>query len=250
MSEMVDKVDQLKKAIEEYVEMIKIQSYTKGATDAVEEMRAKVQPDQPAPLPDGYRLATEWERKNLPYPEGVEVLYASTRARAIWCNSNNEIGWRNLVDLIFAVPFPERPEREWLDKRHFEIVGDWPTNEFVVGDLWKPIIRDDDWTRSMPVSFATHSPNKGAFDGCRYKLRWRKPLLKDHNPPTFDELSKEEQLELCEAILDDPAGVVYRARSGEWKRCHRATGAVSFGSTTVYALASQFDLTDSGVDEK
>jgi hypothetical protein len=247
MSEMLDKVDQLKKAIEEYVEAVKRQSYDKGVADTVEEMGAKA--DQPEPLPDGYRLATEWERKNLPYPEGVEVLWWECIASE-WRPSRESLGWLEYWKVPFAVPFPDRPSQDWLDRHRAEIVGDWPTNEFVVGDLWKPIIRDDDWTRSMPVNFDYHSPNKGAFGGMRYKLRWRKPLLKDHNPPTFDELEKEEKLELCEAMIDDPESVVYRARSGEWKRCHRATNAVSFGSTTVYALASKFDLTGSGVDEK
>jgi hypothetical protein len=217
---------------------IACEKFMEGANaivEAIKEMEQPAQPDLPAPLPDGYRLATEWERENLPYPEGVEVFY--TMPRGAWLKSNDPVGWKNRSAFAFAVPFPPRPCQEWLDQRHFEIVGDWPTNEFKVGDLWKPILRVDDWTRSMPVTFDDHTPNNGAFDGMRYKLRWRKPLLKDHNPPTFDELEKEEKLELCEAMVDDSASVVFQVEKGYWKRVD-APNSVVLWPNSVYAIAS------------
>jgi hypothetical protein len=214
-----------------------VQDGVNAIAAAIKEMEQPTQPDQPAPLPDGYRLATEWERQNLPYPEWVEVVFFDPTT-AKWIKSNDDDGWSSFP-LQFAVPFPPRPTQEWLDEKGLEIVGNWPVRDLERGDMY--CVRG----YVFKVSHTTY------LEANHYKLRSRRPLLRDHNPPNFAELAKEEKLELFEAMLDDPAGVVFQVKSGgEWSRCARAPGAVSFGSTTVYALASQFDLTDSGVDEK
>jgi hypothetical protein len=227
------------------------EKFIEGATAivaAIKEMEQPTQPDQPAPLPDGYRLATEWERKNLPHPRGVTVMSCSPLPGAAWCRSNDNRTW-HYCSIPFAVPFPPRPTQEWLDRHHVEIVGDWPTNEFKDGELWASFVVVDGLTFSEPLPFGIHEPHKGTFNGYRYKLRYRKPLLKDHNPPTFAELAKEEKLELCAAMVDDPASVVFQVEKGYWKRVG-APNSVALWLDSVYALASRFDLTDSGVDEK
>jgi hypothetical protein len=126
---------------------------------------------------DGYRIATEWERDNLPYPEGVEVLrwYPGSNT---WKKSETSVGWSGVLYCpAFAVPFPPRPTQDWLDRHRAEIVGDWPRvpkrmERYVIHVAYATeMVTDDD------------RPNQYAYNGLRYIVRDRRPLLKD-SPPT------------------------------------------------------------------
>jgi hypothetical protein len=114
-----------------------------------------------------------------------------------------------------------------LEACNLEIVGDWPVGEVEKGELY--VADGQVCEAGNYIHLATY----------KYKVRDRKPRLKDHKPVPFRELPKDQQKRIACAIIDDPGGVLYRGPDGVY-RC-MSTPAICLG--TRYVIASDYDLT-------
>jgi hypothetical protein len=195
------------------------------------------------PPPDGNRLATDWERENCEYPKGVKV--SCTVPGCAWQAARSAAGWRDNPRFIFAVPFPHRPSQEWLDKCGVEIVGDWPKRVFSPDEMWIVIDKT-----GLPAGVVDYFPGRGVpsplyFDGYRYQVRRKLPLLKDADVPKFKDLPKDEKMRILEALVDDPGSVLYLHYLpwGVVWRPKDTKYAIQCNHETRYVIAAEWNTT-------